>query len=101
MNDSSPPPPRDPWAPGVRAADVPVAEVNEPNPLDSPDARPDAKEGDPKQTSNLPPPPGAPIVEHAVYYASRGWPVFPCKPANKAPFFEGGFHRATTDEKTI
>ena len=41
---------------------------------------------------DLPPPPGAPMVEHALYYARRGWPVFPCKPTNKAPFFAGGFH---------
>ena len=47
----------------------------------------------------LPPPPGAPMVEHALYYARRGWPVFPCKPTNKAPFFAGGFHVATTDER--
>ena len=26
---------------------------------------------------DLPPPPGAPMVEHALYYARRGWPVFP------------------------
>ena len=50
---------------------------------------------------DLPPPPGAPMVEHALYYARRGWPVFPCKPTNKAPFFTGGFHAATTDEETI
>ena len=41
------------------------------------------------------------MVEFALDYARRGWPVFPCKPTNKAPFFEGGFHVATTDEKTI
>ena len=29
-------PPMDPWAPNVRAANVPVAEGNEPNPLDTP-----------------------------------------------------------------
>jgi putative DNA primase/helicase len=50
---------------------------------------------------NLSPDPGAPIVEFALDYARRGWPVFPCKPKNKAPFFEGGFYAATTDEKTI
>ena len=50
---------------------------------------------------DLPPPPGAPMVEHALYYARRGWPVFPCKPTNKAPFFTGGFHAATTDEAKI
>ena len=48
-----------------------------------------------------PPGPGAPMVEHALYYARRGWPVFPCKPTNKAPFFTGGFHAATTDEAKI
>ena len=41
------------------------------------------------------------MVEHALDYARRGWPVFPCRPTNKAPFFEGGFHVATTDEETI
>ena len=49
----------------------------------------------------IPQPPGAPMVEHALYYARRGWPVFPCKPTNKAPFFTGGFHAATTDEEKI
>ena len=49
----------------------------------------------------LSPSPDAPLVEFALDYARRGWPVFPCKPTNKAPFFEGGFHVATTDEETI
>ena len=48
-----------------------------------------------------PPDSCAPMVEHAIYYARRGWPVFPCKPTNKAPFFRGGFHAATTDEAKI
>ena len=48
-----------------------------------------------------PPAPGTPMVEHAIYYARRGWPVFPCKPTNKAAYFAGGFHAATTDEKNI
>ena len=48
-----------------------------------------------------PPDPGAPMLELALDYARRGWPVFPCKPTNKAPFFAGGFHAATTDEETI
>ena len=47
------------------------------------------------------PAPDAAMVEFALDYARRGWPVFPCKPTNKAPFFEGGFHVATTDEETI
>ncbi len=42
-----------------------------------------------------------PMLEFALDYARRGWPVFPCKPTNKAPFFAGGFHVATTDEETI
>ena len=41
------------------------------------------------------------MVEFALDYARRGWPMFPCRPANKAPFFEGGFHVATTCEETI
>ena len=41
------------------------------------------------------------MVEYALDYARRGWPVFPCKPTNKAPFFTGGFHAATTDEEKI
>jgi Bifunctional DNA primase/polymerase, N-terminal len=47
------------------------------------------------------PAPGAAMVEFALDYARRGWPMFPCRPANKAPFFEGGFHVATTCEETI
>lgn len=49
----------------------------------------------------LSPSPDAPMVKFALDYARRGWPVFPCKPTNKAPFFEGGFHVATADEETI
>ena len=29
--------------------------------------------------------PDAPMVEFALDYARRGWPVFPCKPTNKSP----------------
>lgn len=43
----------------------------------------------------------APMLEFALDYARRGWPVFPCKPTNKAPFFEGSFRAATTSEETI
>ena len=34
MNATTQPPPTDPWAPGVRAAEVPVAEGGEPNPFE-------------------------------------------------------------------
>ena len=95
--------PIDEWTPGFRASDMPVVEGGEPNPLeDAPANLPPGTDGcDPKPTNNLPPPPGAPMVEHALDYARRGWPVFPCKPTNKAPFFKGGFHAATTDEAKI
>ena len=50
---------------------------------------------------NLPPDPDAPMVEWALYYARRGWPVFPCKPRDKSPYIKGGLNAATTDEETI
>jgi len=37
----------------------------------------------------------APIVNWAQYYASLGWPVFPCH--GKTPLTPHGFHDATTD----
>jgi hypothetical protein len=30
---------------------------------------------------------GMTIVEHAIYYAGRGWPVLPCDPTDKRPWF--------------
>ena len=45
------------------------------------------------------PAPDAPMVEFALDYARRGWPVFPCMPTNKAPYIKGGLNAATTDEK--
>ena len=47
------------------------------------------------------PVPDAPMVEFALYYARRGWPVFPCKPTNKSPYIKGGLNAATTDQETI
>ena len=54
MNASTPPPPSDPWAPGVRAAEVPVAEGDEPNSLDTPvDVPPNVNEEVPNPTKHL------------------------------------------------
>jgi len=39
--------------------------------------------------------------DHALYYARRGWPVFPCKPRSKEPATPHGFQDATTDEGQI
>ncbi len=50
--------------------------------------------------------PSSPILEHALAYAARGWPVFPCNPAplkgvGKRPMTPKGFKDATTDERQI
>ena len=47
------------------------------------------------------PAPDAPMVEFALDYARRGWPVFPCKPTDKSPYIRGGLNAATTDQETI
>lgn len=40
-------------------------------------------------------------VDQALAYASRGWPVFPCRPGSKAPATEHGFRDASTDPDRI
>ncbi|MGH3124186.1 MAG: bifunctional DNA primase/polymerase [Streptosporangiaceae bacterium] len=40
-------------------------------------------------------------LHHALAYARRGWPVFPCLPGQKIPATTHGFHGATTDEQQI
>jgi hypothetical protein len=37
----------------------------------------------------------------ALYYADRGWPVFPCVPLSKRPITDHGFLDATTDAEVI
>lgn len=40
------------------------------------------------------------MLRPALAYASRGWPVFPCRP-NKKPYTLHGFHDASTDRETL
>jgi hypothetical protein len=40
-------------------------------------------------------------TSHALRLAERAIPVFPCKPDNKAPYTEHGFHDASRDEAQI
>ncbi len=42
-----------------------------------------------------------PALAAALEYASRGWRVFPCKPASKEPLLKGWPDKATTDADTI
>ncbi|MGH3218974.1 MAG: bifunctional DNA primase/polymerase [Streptosporangiaceae bacterium] len=44
---------------------------------------------------------GAAMLGPALAYASAGWPVFPCKPGQKAPDTAHGFKDATTDPAVI
>ena len=42
-----------------------------------------------------------PILESALTWASKGFPVFPCSPATKRPLTPNGFKEATLDPGTI
>ncbi len=41
------------------------------------------------------------LLEAALWYAKRGWAVFPCKPGAKASLTEHGFEDATTNKGII
>jgi len=44
---------------------------------------------------------GGIALAHALAYAERGWPVFPCRPGRKEPDTPHGFKDATTDPGRI
>lgn len=41
------------------------------------------------------------LAESAMWYARRGWPVFPCVPNDKVPATRNGLHDATTDVERV
>jgi hypothetical protein len=42
-----------------------------------------------------------PIMDAAIEYANRGWPVFPCNPSTKQPYTAKGFNDSSTDVNQI
>jgi hypothetical protein len=43
----------------------------------------------------------SPVLDHALEYARRGWPVFPCHPGRKTPATAHGYLDATTNPAQI
>jgi Bifunctional DNA primase/polymerase, N-terminal len=43
----------------------------------------------------------SPTFRHALAYAARGWPVFPCQAGRKTPATAHGHLDATTDPEQI
>ena len=41
------------------------------------------------------------VLRHALAYAGRGWPVFPCQPGKKIPATPHGYLDATTDQGQV
>src|SRR4051812_6492502 len=46
-------------------------------------------------------PAAAPFIEHVLFWARFGWPVFPVDPTTKKPRTKHGFKDATTDVQKI
>jgi predicted P-loop ATPase len=91
MTLHQPKPPLDPWADGVKASDVPVAAKSDFSKVLFPPEEP-ANVVEATAPIEPVPPPDAPIVKHAIHYATNnGWHVFPA-PAGKKKSHKSAEH---------